>query len=149
MLKNPKGSPLSVFRQSETFFLSKGSAPQFLRYFTTDWVFKNPKGCPLCFSEFSLSIRYHGSSSSIKCHVYHHVGGRRHTREIEMPIFMQETALNAFSSFDYADYGAKLEVMKNSAVNFMLLGHRQNGIKFFSRRFMKGNATRVIFFYPH
>ena len=25
------------------------------------------------------SIRYHGSSSSIKCHVYHHVGGRRHT----------------------------------------------------------------------
>ena len=25
------------------------------------------------------SIGYHGSSSSIKCHVYHHVGGRRHT----------------------------------------------------------------------
>ena len=31
------------------------------------------------FSFFPLSIRYHGSSSSIKCHVYHHVGGRRHT----------------------------------------------------------------------
>ena len=28
---------------------------------------------------FFSSIRYHGSSSSIKCHVYHHVGGRRHT----------------------------------------------------------------------
>ena len=28
---------------------------------------------------FSSSIRYHGSSSSIKCHVYHHVGGRRYT----------------------------------------------------------------------
>ena len=27
---------------------------------------------------FFSSIRYHGSSS-IKCHVYHHVGGRRHT----------------------------------------------------------------------
>ena len=25
------------------------------------------------------SIRYHGFSSSTKCHVYHHVGGRRHT----------------------------------------------------------------------
>ena len=24
---------------------------------------------------FFFSIRYHGSSSSIKCHVYHHVGG--------------------------------------------------------------------------
>ena len=24
-------------------------------------------------------IKYHGSSSSIKCHVFHHVGGRRHT----------------------------------------------------------------------
>ena len=31
------------------------------------------------FSQFFFSIRYHGSSSSIKCHVYHHVGGRRHT----------------------------------------------------------------------
>ena len=28
---------------------------------------------------FFSFIRYHGSSSSIKCHVYHHVGGRRHT----------------------------------------------------------------------
>ena len=27
----------------------------------------------------SSSIRYHGSPSSIKCHVYHHVRGRRHT----------------------------------------------------------------------
>ena len=27
-----------------------------------------------------FSIRYHGSWSSIKCHVYHHVGGKRHTR---------------------------------------------------------------------
>ena len=26
-----------------------------------------------------MKIRYHGSSSSIKCHVYHHFGGRRHT----------------------------------------------------------------------
>ena len=26
-----------------------------------------------------FSIRYHGSSSPIKCQVYHHVGGRRHT----------------------------------------------------------------------
>ena len=34
-----------------------------------------------CFISFFSSIRYHGSSSSIKCHVYHHVGGggRRHT----------------------------------------------------------------------
>ena len=30
-------------------------------------------------TNFFSSIRYHGSSSSIKCHVYHHVGGRRHT----------------------------------------------------------------------
>ena len=29
------------------FFLSKGSPLQFLWYFTTDWVFKNPKGSPL------------------------------------------------------------------------------------------------------
>ena len=29
--------------------------------------------------KFFFSIRYHRSSSSIKCHVYHHVGGRRHT----------------------------------------------------------------------
>ena len=28
---------------------------------------------------FFSSIRYHGSSSSIKCHVYHHVERRRHT----------------------------------------------------------------------
>ena len=26
-----------------------------------------------------FSIRYHRSSSSITCHMYHHVGGRRHT----------------------------------------------------------------------
>ena len=37
---------------------------------------------PLVFKSFSTffsSIIYHGSSSSIKCHVYHHVGGRRDT----------------------------------------------------------------------
>ena len=35
----------------------------------------------LIMQPFFSSIRYHGSSSSIKCHVYHHVGGgeRRHT----------------------------------------------------------------------
>ena len=35
--------PFSVFRHCETFFLI------FLWYFTTDWVFKNPKGSPLQF----------------------------------------------------------------------------------------------------
>ena len=30
-----------------------------------------------------FAIRYHGSSSSIKCHMYHHVGGRRHTRGLQ------------------------------------------------------------------
>ena len=34
---------------------------------------------PTNFFKFTPSIRYHGSSSSIKYHVYHHVGGRRHT----------------------------------------------------------------------
>ena len=36
----------------------------------------------ICFFISSIhffTIRYHGSSSSIKCHVCHHVGGRRHT----------------------------------------------------------------------
>ena len=31
------------------------------------------------FLKKNFSTRYHGSSSSIKCHVYHHVVGRRHT----------------------------------------------------------------------
>ena len=35
--------------------------------------------CPGSIEFFFSSIRSHGSSSSIKCHVYHHVGGRRHT----------------------------------------------------------------------
>ena len=41
--------------------------------------FQRKKACSRNFFNFFLSIRYHGSSSSIKCHVYHHVGGRRHT----------------------------------------------------------------------
>ena len=32
--------------------------------------------------KFFSSIRYHGPSSSIKCHVYHLIGGRRHTRVV-------------------------------------------------------------------
>ena len=38
-----------------------------------------PVGWEVSTGNSFFSIRYHGSSSSIKCHVYHHVGGRRHT----------------------------------------------------------------------
>ena len=46
--KIPKGLPFHFFRHCEifflNFFLSKGSPLKFLWYFTTDWVFKHPKG---------------------------------------------------------------------------------------------------------
>ena len=35
--------------------------------------------CPQLFSNFQLPCTDHGSSSSIKCYVYHHVGEPRHT----------------------------------------------------------------------
>ena len=49
-VEKPQRVPLSIFRHCETFFLIIFSlrtvSLQFLRYFTTDWVFKNPKGSP-------------------------------------------------------------------------------------------------------
>ena len=58
MLKNPKGSPFQVFGIVRLFlkicFFSKGSPLQFLWYFTTDWVFKNPKGSLPPFSVSAL-----------------------------------------------------------------------------------------------
>ena len=41
--------------------------------------FDSPIDCQSLYQFFFLLLRYHRSSSSIKCHVYLHVGGRRHT----------------------------------------------------------------------
>ena len=79
-------------------------APQFFYCITTCYRIYQPyptvdsagTGNPLhptakstdCSTAIFSSIRYHGSSSSIKCNVYHHVGGgfRRHT-----PVVCNET----------------------------------------------------------